>query len=351
MNPAFRQGALLSALIAMPWGPGEVLAQQTVTTLSLPSRPKVELRLIEERRIGTREGEHDAFGFIRDAILDRRGRLLVADAQAHTVIMFDSSGSFLGFLGRVGEGPGELQTPWALALDQSDSLFVFDAGLARVSVYDPGRRFARDFRLSPAWNVNDITFLPDDRLLVSAFGVGEEYVLHEVSRDGDVVRSFGPRPRADGVYGFAGSLLGGSIDFQSRVLVYSNKSPYEILIGDASGAVRHRCLGSPSWTTTPRDVVEVTERFQRLHWNQYVHSSKVIALNDHLFLNVILDLPKKRTLLDVVSISCDLLARVQLPEQTVLTHARGDRVVGVVEGEFPQVLVYRVHLQPRSPNE
>jgi 6-bladed beta-propeller len=67
--------------------------------------------------------------------------------QSGEVLVFDGEGQLVDRLGRRGEGPGEHRQITSLLYDDHDSLFVFDAGNARASVYGPAHRFIRDFPL------------------------------------------------------------------------------------------------------------------------------------------------------------------------------------------------------------
>lgn len=61
-----------------------------------------------ELRIGSLEGEHDAFARIEAVELLSDGRIVVLDRGAHTVTVFDSSGGHLSSFG--GDGDGLLVT-------------------------------------------------------------------------------------------------------------------------------------------------------------------------------------------------------------------------------------------------
>jgi len=63
------------------------------------------------------------------------------------IFVFDGRGGLRDRFGGRGRGPGEHRRITALLYDDRDSLFVFDAGNGRVSVYDPSHRFVRDFAM------------------------------------------------------------------------------------------------------------------------------------------------------------------------------------------------------------
>ena len=64
------------------------------------------------------------------------GQLAVLEGQR--ILVFDRSGSVLRTLGGRGEGPGEYQQIQGLQVADGDTLVVWDAELARLTVYPPG---------------------------------------------------------------------------------------------------------------------------------------------------------------------------------------------------------------------
>ncbi len=98
------------------------------------------------------------------------GRIVIADAGSKSLRIFNSKGDLTASIGREGAGPGEFQSvPWARQC-ASDSLFVWDPLLSRVSVFDPQGKYAREFRLPgrpglvecSASGVLAIIMLPED---------------------------------------------------------------------------------------------------------------------------------------------------------------------------------------------
>lgn len=63
------------------------------------------------------------------------GRIFVLDAGNHRVVVFDPAGEPLAAFGRSGEGPGEFQRPWYLAVT-GEQVIVHDINTRRVSFFD-----------------------------------------------------------------------------------------------------------------------------------------------------------------------------------------------------------------------
>lgn len=78
------------------------------------------------------------------ATMDGAGRAYVVDEPPVSIKVFDSTGHFVRTIGRSGEGPGEYRQPRIVIHD--GQLFVDDARLQRVSVFDTSGALIRSFR-------------------------------------------------------------------------------------------------------------------------------------------------------------------------------------------------------------
>lgn len=335
------RNALVFALALSCAAPAHLRAQGTpVRVAESPARLQLEQELV----LGGMDGPA-AFGRIMDVKLGRRGKVYVADDRRPGVLVFDRGGRLVGSVGREGRGPGEFQAPWRIALDANDSLFVWDVGLRRVSVFGPDLAHARDFRVPPHWVVNSMAFLPDGSLLVAAYGPGEAGVLHVLDRRGALRSTFGPRPPPGDFAGFEASLLGGYAAVDGARIVYSNKSPYEVSVLDrASGRLLSRCTGNPAWTTPPSSVVRQTPQAAALEMNRYVHSAGVFPLGDGRYLNVLFDPVQNRATVDLLTDRCVLERRTTLPGNLVFSDLAAGRLAASRELDYPEVVIYRVRV-------
>ena len=64
------------------------------------------------------------------------GDLVVVDAGAHTVRLYDRNGAFVALLGGAGSGPGEFQTPSQVMIGPDDVIRVWDNAEFRVTTFD-----------------------------------------------------------------------------------------------------------------------------------------------------------------------------------------------------------------------
>ena len=112
------------------------------TLVGQPRAVEAEIAFTEILRVGEETDENIyVFGEIWGLAVDSKGRILVADRQPPSVVVFSVDGEWLGSVGGVGEGPGEYVTVGGVFVSPSDSVYVMDSrlgsGFPRLHVYDP----------------------------------------------------------------------------------------------------------------------------------------------------------------------------------------------------------------------
>lgn len=84
--------------------------------------------------IGTVEGETAyLLHQVADAIRLADGRIAVLNAGSHEVRLYGADGTYLGSIGREGDGPGEFRSPARLRHRGGDTVAVVDEGLRRTT--------------------------------------------------------------------------------------------------------------------------------------------------------------------------------------------------------------------------
>ena len=81
------------------------------------------------------------------ALLANGRTACVVDSCDHRVRCVDPDGSVVGVFGREGEGPGEFEFPSDLGRGESGSVGVFDMGLGRFTIFEPGGVLLHTVRL------------------------------------------------------------------------------------------------------------------------------------------------------------------------------------------------------------
>ncbi len=102
--------------------------------------------------VGTRDvpgldGKH--FNKPTDIAVAPNGEFYVADGYGNSrVAKFSARGQFLFDWGTKGKGPGQFNTPHAIALDEEGRVYVCDRGNARVEVFSGGGKFITEWKSS-----------------------------------------------------------------------------------------------------------------------------------------------------------------------------------------------------------
>lgn len=174
------------ALVPLP------AASQDVTIADAPTCPDCSIELQPLVTLGD-SGE----GYVSattNVVRTDDGFLLVLIDEPYRITEFDASGAFVRRVGRRGEGPGEFKNIRTLVVGPSDSVFAFDGGNGRISVLTPELETARTARIPGySWHNPPLT-LPGGRFLINTFVPHRErmgYAFHILTREGDIVESFG----------------------------------------------------------------------------------------------------------------------------------------------------------------
>lgn len=124
-------------------------------------------------RLGSPTGTpEEQFGAVRDAVPLPGGGVAILDGQAAEVRLFDRDGQYRGTLGSKGEGPGEFQSPSALATLPGDTIAVFDPTPRRITRFGPDGALARVTTLG-----DEEDFFADARFLDDGSLVGQSHWL------------------------------------------------------------------------------------------------------------------------------------------------------------------------------
>jgi len=151
-------------------------------------------------RIGTLAGgEATQFTNLLDARRLSDGSLLVAESGDVRVRLFDVEGSFLRWIGSVGEGPGEYARVGGIGVLEGDTIWVQDQGREAFVLFRPDGTFVRSFRPdrpAEAPRLVDAAMLPDGTVVDQGSTldfsglpggtqeIGEDIVISVVDREG-----------------------------------------------------------------------------------------------------------------------------------------------------------------------
>lgn len=177
------------------------------------------------------------------------GQFLVAPAgDPGSIELYGADGAFRRRIGRRGSGPGEFQLPGPILTDATDSIYVFDRQLRRISVLTREFTFHRSFPL-PITGVGGATMASDGNFWVQgALGTpkGLGRPVHLVDRLGVVRRSVASVPVDRTTPADPGRLLREIAATPSGVAV-TRQTEVRIELWDADGSRRGRLASRPSW--------------------------------------------------------------------------------------------------------
>lgn len=98
-------------------------------------------------RVGGMDAPEWAFFDVSSVGFDAAGNLHILDADAGQIVVMDSQCDLVRTVSRKGEGPGELNMPFMLAVWRDGRIAVMDVGQAAYQVFAPDGKFERLVRL------------------------------------------------------------------------------------------------------------------------------------------------------------------------------------------------------------
>lgn len=131
---------VLPAFSILACGEGEVGTAMD-TGLDAPDRPLVVAPEPVFSVGGFDAPDWATFGDASNVAFDGRGHLYILDRQTNVVTEVDTQGEFVRTIGRPGEGPGELSSPFGFTLTADGGVAIFDLGHRGWVVYDAEGEF------------------------------------------------------------------------------------------------------------------------------------------------------------------------------------------------------------------
>ena len=164
---------------------------------------------------GVEAGDSAAFAHVGAARWLSDGRIVVVDAEARRLLLFDDKGKLVKTLGRRGSGPGEFRYVTSVTVLPGDSLLTFDKSLRRLTVWHPEGGYVRGMPVGGTsleswpedawlWNrgsivVMQLSITPQDSIPPGAgvrrWPMRARLTLHDTSG-----RAVASSPQFDGMY-------------------------------------------------------------------------------------------------------------------------------------------------------
>jgi hypothetical protein len=116
----------------------------------------VSFRLEEELRINFLKSEFADLGLAwpAEAHADSKGNIFVLDRyrkSKYFISKFSKSGAFAKSIGRVGQGPGEIQSVVSMGVDSQDNVWVCSPDDKRIVFYNGEGEMVKEKRYPPHW--------------------------------------------------------------------------------------------------------------------------------------------------------------------------------------------------------
>lgn len=139
-----RKGAPLLAAALLALDAGGAWAQGQI--VRLPERDRALAGTAPQVfAVGRAEGaDHEMFGEIAGVVFDAQENLYVLDRQSNRIMVYDRNGRFVRQIGRRGQGPGELISPFQLVMGGDGSLIVSDPARFGYSIFRTDGSFVRN---------------------------------------------------------------------------------------------------------------------------------------------------------------------------------------------------------------
>lgn len=254
-----------------------------------PEEPSTVFEMTEDLVLGVGGDEsNEIFGRLFDIKVNSRGDVYILDNGFNVIQKYNENGKYLGSIGGQGEGPGYFSFPTAIAIDESDNLYVGDIG--RITVFDSDGDYSKIIeRRHPGTIIKSMTASSEDGVFIVAFSVFDQAVLHKYSTNHFYEKSFchsyaydrDVDVRAERVF------AGGAIDHFPGGIVFTQAYPYEIRIFNCFGELQQSCQIESDYMLNP--VFNV--KGEKIEIGLRSASYSIVSMGDQGYLNTVIVLP------------------------------------------------------------
>ena len=117
---------------------------------------KYQIEFTEKARIGSEDKREELFFNISDVKTDAQGNIFILDSSNNCVRKFSKDHKFLSEAGRQGQGPGDMNSPSALAIDLGGNVFIADNGNMRINLFDNNLVYLTSIKLIESMSIRKI---------------------------------------------------------------------------------------------------------------------------------------------------------------------------------------------------
>lgn len=217
-------------------------------------------------------------------------RQFYVDTGDRTVHVLDEAGSHIVNIGQEGQGPGEFQVPWLVAVAPQDSIYIYDRGRRSVEVFDASYNFRRSSRLPFTISATSMHLFEPDVLLFSGATLVEAGFGHGIhlfaidGPDAQHIRSFAETPDIDPAFYSKFAIGVASIDLDGGIL-YNQMGPYSVRKYSRDGQLLWR-IDDPDLVPPPLTTAR-PDAGGRLQIGRYAYSAAVLPIGGGFYLHMI----------------------------------------------------------------
>lgn len=129
--------------------------------------------------------ENEIIGVITDMTISSN-RIYVLDNKFSRIQKYDTSGKYLGSIGKRGEGPGEFGTDLkSIVADEEGNLIV--GGMRKIYIFEKNGEYIHSFHVN--FQMNDLCVDREGNILV--LGYYKDKIIHAYNQEGHYLFSFG----------------------------------------------------------------------------------------------------------------------------------------------------------------
>ncbi len=148
--------ALALLLVLGMWGSLEAQKVKTVDGVKYiqngrkPNAPRgvpTKFSLKDELTIGYDDDPDKSLAELGVFVVAENGKIYITDIKDRKVKVFDTDGSFVGLIGREGQGPGEFTIPGQMQITPDNELMLEDGGALRIVFYTLEGEFVRNLSM------------------------------------------------------------------------------------------------------------------------------------------------------------------------------------------------------------
>lgn len=141
-----------------------------------------KIELTPELTIGKGDNPDESFSEVGALIVDQDGNIYALDSKDRRVKVFDKAGKFLRFIGKPGQGPGELGIPTGIQFTLDNNLMIEDATNRRLAFFKPSGEFIKNISTADKLGLVNILLDAKGNFLAREIGVEGNKMFFEIKK-------------------------------------------------------------------------------------------------------------------------------------------------------------------------